>query len=343
MVNNPTVSVIIPVFNGSEHIRTCLRAVFESDYRDFECIVVNDGSKDDTLSILKDFQVNVLTFPNTNGQAYARNRGVEASKGQILLFVDADVVIRPDTITRVIETFEKMPTIDAIFGSYDDEPGAPNFFSQYKNLFHHYVHQHSNVDASTFWCGCGSIKRETFIKIGGFNAKLLAIEDIEFGYKLKARQYNIYLNKDIQVKHLKRYSFFGMLMSDIFYRAIPWSTLMLSSGNTVNDLNTRTDYKVSLGIVALLTCSIPFAGTWWGLSLIALLSMGFYLLHRDFYSFFVRRRGLLFALKVAPLHLLYYLYSGLSFIFSVLNFFVKKKKLRENYERDSFSKFVYIK
>lgn len=342
MLNNPTVSVIIPVLNGSEHVRTCLKAIFVSGYRDFECIVVDDGSQDDTLSIIKEFQVKVVTLPNTHGQSYARNRGVEVSRGRILLFVDADVVIRSDTITRVVEAFEKRPTIDALFGSYDEEPGAPNFFSQYKNLFHHYVHQHAKEEATTFWCGCGAIKRETFIKVGGFNAKLMAIEDIELGYRLKTRHYNIHLNKDIQVKHLKRYSFFGLLKSDIFYRAIPWSTLMLSSGNTVNDLNTRTDYKISLAVVALLICSAPFAARWWGLSLIALLSITFYLLHKDFYSFFVRSRGLLFALKVAPLHLLYYLYGGLSFAFSVLNFFVKKKKLREDYERDSFSKFVFV-
>ena len=348
MVNHPTVSVIIPVLNGSNHIRTCLEAIFVSDSRDFECIVVEDGSKDDSLSIIKDFQEKVetqniasLPLPNTYGQSYARNRGVEVSKGRILLFVDADVVIRSDTITMVVEAFERMPAIDAIFGSYDDEPGAPNFLSQYKNLFHHYVHQHSKEEATTFWCGCGAIRREVFLKTGGFNAKLRAIEDIELGYRLKARQYNIYLDKDIQVKHLKRYSFFGLLKSDIFYRAIPWSILMLSSGNTVNDLNTRTDHKISLGIVALLMGSIPFATTWWGLPVIALLSIVFYLLHRDFYSFFARKRGLLFALKVVPLHLLYYLYGGFSFVFSVFNFVVKKKKLREAYERDSFSKFVF--
>lgn len=365
MVNNPAVSVIIPVLNGSEYIRACLEAFFVSDNRDFECIIVDDGSKDDTLSIVKDFQVRqgghpplegasgttcaeqseyvkVLTLPNTYGQSYARNRGVEVSKGQILLFVDADVVIRSDTISRVIEDFEKMPTIDALFGSYDDEPGAPNFLSQYKNLFHHYVHQHSKEDASTFWCGCGAIRREIFLKVGGLNAKLRAIEDIEFGYKLKARHHNIYLDKDIQVKHLKRYSFFGLLKSDIFYRAIPWSKLMLSSGNTVNDLNTRTDYKASLGIVVLLICTIPFAATWWGLSVIMPLFMAFYLLNRNFYSFFAHKRGVLFAMKVVPLHLLYYLYGGLSFVFSGLNFLLNKKKLREDYERDSFSKFVSI-
>ena len=352
MLNNPTVSVIIPVFNGSKHIRTCLEAIFVSDYRDFECIVVDDGSKDDSLSIIsacastadrKSFPVKVLTLPSTYGQSYARNRGVEVSKGRILLFVDADVVIRSDTITRVIKDFEKTPAIDALFGSYDDEPGAPNFLSQYKNLFHHYVHQRGKEDASTFWCGCGAIKREVFIKFGGFNENFRFIEDIELGYRLKAANNVIYLDKSLQVKHLKQYNFLGLLKSDIFGRAIPWSRLMLSSGNTVNDLNTRTDYKASLVIVLLLMGSVAFATTWWGASLIILLSIAFYLLHRDFYSFFVRRRGLLFALKVVPLHLLYYLYGGFSFTFSVLNYFIKKKKLKEGYERDSFSKFVFVK
>lgn len=351
MSNNPIVSVIIPVSNGHKHIRICLKAIFVSEYQDFECIVVDDGSKDDTLSIVRDFQactergerIKVLTLPNTYGQSYARNRGVEVSNGRILLFVDADVVIRSDTITRVIEDFEKMPAIDALFGSYDDEPGASNFLSQYKNLFHHYVHQRGKEDASTFWSGCGAIKRDVFIKFGGFNENFRFIEDIELGYRLKAAYRVIYLDKSLQVKHLKQYTFLGLLASDIFGRAIPWSTLMLSSGNTVNDLNTKTGYKISLGVVMLLLCSVPFVGTRWGrYSFILLLSL-FYLLHKDFYGFLINKRGLFFALRVIPLHLLYYLYSGFSFMFSALNYLLKKKKLKEDYERDSFSKFVFVK
>lgn len=354
MLNNPTVSVIVPVFNGSEHIRTCLEAIFSSTCRDFECIVVDDGSKDDTLLMINRFQVNVLILPKTYGPAYARNRGVEVSKGRILLFIDADVAIRPDTITRVIEDFEKMPAIDALFGSYDDEPGAPNFLSQYKNLFHHYIHQHGKKDASTFWCGCGAIKRDVFIKFGGFNENFRFIEDIELGYRLKAAHpvrnkaisnrmsHSIYLDKSLQVKHLKKYTFLGLLASDIFGRAIPWTMLMLSSGNTVNDLNTKTGNKISLFVAMLLTCSVPFVWTLWGRYSFILLFSVFYLLHKDFYGFFINKRGVFFVLQVIPLHLLYYLYSGFSFVFSSLSYLVKKKKLKKDYEQDSFSKFVFV-
>ena len=52
------------------------------------------------------------------------------------------------------------PGIAAVFGSYDDEPGAPNLVSQYRNLLHHFVHQTGRTEASTFWTGCGAVRRD---------------------------------------------------------------------------------------------------------------------------------------------------------------------------------------
>ncbi len=62
---------------------------------------------------------------------------------------------------RVLFVSEE-PDLAAVFGSYDDEPAAPNFLSQYKNLFHHFVHQQGSAEASTFWSGCGAILWPTF-------------------------------------------------------------------------------------------------------------------------------------------------------------------------------------
>jgi len=75
--------------------------------------------------------------------------------------LDADVTLQPDGAARVLKAFDQSPSLAALFGSYDDSPRASNFLSQYKNLFHHYVHQNAHERAFTFWSGCGAIRRCT--------------------------------------------------------------------------------------------------------------------------------------------------------------------------------------
>ena len=152
-MSNHFVSIIIPVYNGSKTLGRCLETVYESSYQNFECIVVDDHSNDNTLSVAESFGTKIIRSDKQIGAAHARNRGAEAAQGDILLFVDADVEIYPDCIGEVVKTFKENPEISALFGSYDDQPGSSNFFSQYKNLFHHYIHQTSHEDASTFWSG----------------------------------------------------------------------------------------------------------------------------------------------------------------------------------------------
>lgn len=135
-----------------------------------------------------------------------------------------------------------------MFGSYDDTPGEPNFFSQYRNLLHHYVHQTGNEDASTFWGACGAIRRDIFMKMNGFDEGYArpSIEDIELGYRLKQAGHRIFLAKDIQITHLKRWTLWSMLSADFFCRALPWTRLILENGGFVNDLNLKVSSRVSV-------------------------------------------------------------------------------------------------
>src|SRR3990170_5504051 len=226
-----SVSVIVPVRNSPAYLARCLEAVLASAYVGYECIVVDDGSTDDTRAVARRFPVRLIELPGgPYGPGYARNRGAEAARGDILLFVDADVIITADTIREVVETMAARPQPAAVFGSYDDSPGSQEFLSQYKNLFHHFVHQQANEEAATFWAGCGAVRREVFLALGGFDVQRYprpCIEDIELGYRLRAAGHEIALNKQIQVKHLKRWTLRGIARSDIIDRGIPWTLLIL--------------------------------------------------------------------------------------------------------------------
>ncbi len=308
------ISVIVPVYNGGEALRRCLRALNASTYQEYELIVVDDFSNDLSADIARDEGAIVLKMDKQSGPAACRNFGAESAKGEVLLFIDADVMARKETLSLVAIDFLEQPDTAAVFGSYDTEPTQQNFLSQYKNLLHHFVHQSSETVASTFWAGCGAIRREVFFSVGGFDSRKYprpSIEDIELGYRLRDKGYRILLDKGIEVKHLKKWTWRSLLDADIFCRAIPWTELILETGKTVDDLNLRKSQRISAFFVGLL---VPAAFLSF-FSLDSILLVFFLLLlvwwiNRRLFGFFYRQRGLKFGLRAFFMHLLYFLYSG---------------------------------
>ena len=324
----PFVSVLIPVYNGSKYLSKCLDAVSASAYKSYEIIVVDDGSADNSAEIAHKKGATVLQLSQQSGPAAARNYAAKKASGDILFFVDADVLVQKGTIASMVTDFNENPDVTAVFGSYDDKPAEGNFISQYKNLFHHFHHQHSCKNAFTFWAGCGAIRKKVFEKVGGFDQKRYtrpSIEDIELGNRIHKKGYRIILDRDLQVKHLKRWKFLPMLRTDIFQRAVPWSRLILETKFIPKDLNLQMSHKASSLSVALMILVIPFlffghtklydipvvptAGLFF-----FTLFVSFLILNRKLYSFFAQRKGTIFMVQVIPLHLLYYLYSGMSFV-----------------------------
>ena len=324
MYKSPLISIITPVYNGGYAFVCCLLAIERSQFTDYEFIVVDDGSTDESAAIASKFGAKILQTKGREGPGAARNLGAKAAKGKYLCFIDADCEVCDGTIALLAQTIESKPEIDALFGSYDDMPKATNFMAQYKNLMHHYVHQQGNEDASTFWAGFGVVKRSVFLQLGGFDIERFprpSVEDIELGYRLKQAGANIYLAKDLQVKHHKAWKFLGLIKTDVFDRGIPWTKLLLSDrSNTVNDLNLQINSRISLiatyGLVFCLGYSI-FNSTAIVVGLVSIVLLLY--LNWDVYHFFYQKRGLAFALKVVPTHWLYYLYGGLSFALGVLS------------------------
>ena len=310
------ISIVIPVNNAGEYFRLCLESITASEIPPEEIIVVADGDSDGSWGIAGEFGAKLLRLPHSQGPARARNLGAQEAVGDILLFIDSDVTIPENALSQVAAVFRNDPELAALFGSYDEEPFAGNFLSQYKNLFHNYVHQKGNEDASTFWCGCGAVKRKIFQKMGGFNENYgkPSIEDIEFGYRLKREGYRIRLVKELKVKHLKRWTFFSLLRADFLYRALPWTSLILREGKLLNDLNLKMSSRISTACVYLLLISLSASFRFpWLLAPAVICVVTLLAMNRDLYRFFNERRGLLFAMKTIPWNWLYYLYSGLAF------------------------------
>lgn len=318
MTIQPLISIIIPVYNGEKFLPRCLDAVASSSYKKYELIVVDDCSTDDSARISRERGALVLGTSRQSGPAGARNLGAQKARGEVLFFVDADVVVKPDALERVAAISIEHPDVAAVFGSYDDEPAEKNFISQYKNLFHSFVHQQACVEAETFWAGCGAIRRDVFLAIDGFDADRYprpAIEDIELGYRMRTMGHRILLDRQIQGKHLKRWTLKSMLHADIFCRAIPWSMLIFESKGMLNDLNLRTRDRISAALLGLSLLILPFSVFKPQLLLLLPIALAVIpILNYKLYQFFLRKKGLAFAIQAFPLHLLYYLYSAITFL-----------------------------
>src|SRR6185503_8075703 len=124
-----------------------------------EFILVDDGSTDGSPRIAEQSGVSVNATGGRSGPAHARNLGARHATGDLLVFTDSDVALRPDALERIARRFEQEPSLDALIGAYDQNPADPGFVSQFKNLMHCFVHRRGNPHTWTFWCGCGAVKR----------------------------------------------------------------------------------------------------------------------------------------------------------------------------------------
>jgi GT2 family glycosyltransferase len=339
------ITAIIPVRNGARTIAACVSALLAA--APDAVLVVDDASTDDTARIARTAGARVL--PNTGlpgpsgarntgaaaaattditgspGPAGARNTGAGSAAADILFFVDADVLVRPDAVERIRRALAD-EHVGAVFGSYDVGSSTDSFISQYKNLQHHYVHQQARTDSGSFWAGCGAIRRAVYERIGGFDAARYprpSIEDIEIGQRLHEAGVRVRLLKDLQVTHLKRWTFLGLVRTDIVQRAVPWSRLIVERGGTT-DLNLAVQYRASAVLVwlsaILVATAVGLPGLRWAsLGVLAGALVGLAALSADFYSFVRRERSWALLLLVVPLHWLYYAYSSATFVVVALS------------------------
>ncbi len=319
----PFCSVIVPARNASGLLPKSLGAICESDLprEHWELIVVDDGSSDDTAAVAARYADTVVRLPGrANGPAYARNRGFEVSRGSLVVFFDADVVVHRDTLRRFAEVLTEHEDVGAVFGSYDDQPAATGFMSQYRNLLHHHVHQQNPGDSETFWAGAGAIRRQVFEESGMYDEwhyRRPQIEDIELGGRIRAYGWRILLRPEIQAKHLKRWTFMNVLNTDIKDRGIPWARLLAQRGTALvgGSLNlsvTERVNTVAVWLALLIVLTAPFFQP--AILALAGACVGVVLFNsRRLFAFFYRARGPLFASGVLPVHLLYYILNGISF------------------------------
>lgn len=313
-----SISVIMPAYNAADLLPTVLPPLIDMQHRGeiAEVIVVDDQSTDDSLAVARRMGARVLQTPKNSGPGRARNIGAAEAIGDVLWFIDADVVAHPGGAALLAKAFADK-TVSAVFGSYDDRPPASNFASRYKNLIHHYYHQRAHREAATFWSGCGAVRKTAYDQVGGFNVDRFAepsIEDIDLGHRLRSKGGRILLLHDLYGTHLKEWTMASVIKTDIFKRALPWSRLILDGVGLLNDLNTSWAERIRAGFAGLLMLSAVLSAVgvspWW---LPFVLFGVAVLINPNLFRFFVTRCNVAFALLALAFHQVYYVYSSAVF------------------------------
>ncbi len=338
MNSNNKLAVVIPAYNAAATLHDCLSGIAASIRKPDEVILYNDGSTDDTVEIATGYDVKVITNPGApKGPAAGRNVCAHETDADILVFVDADVRVHPNALGDLETALLSAPDIAAAFGSYDDAPRSERTAALYANLRHHFYHQNSDHEATTFWSGFGAIKRDVFLTIGGFDPRFArpSIEDVDLGIRLRQAGLRIRLVPDAQAKHCKDWGLVQLWRTDIIERALPWSKLIVSGETDGADLNASVRERYIavfahliwlsgfLSIIAPAMLIVFFA------SIVAYISLNF-----GFYKLLTKRGGVVLLLSGVLLHWLYNIYASSVFAYILLTHRGRKTKPAPSQNQD---------
>ena len=306
-------SVIVSVCDAGATLREVLLAIRASDLGadSYELIVVDDASSDGSVAIAARYADTVVKLTGrVCGPAYARNRGVELARGEVVAFVDGDVVVRPDTLSRMLAALAENPQVDAVSASRDEKSGAGNFISQYWNVLLRFGEQHHSGNCAQFAPGCGAVRRRAFLSAGMYDEwrfSTACVEGVELGERLLGAGRGALLSSELRVTHLKEWSI-GLVCQEVWdrskllARSLGYSRMSAVAPSEVVFTLSRALIPAAalLGTFMLAAAFVPppHVRGEAALALVVLLMTNLPL-HR----FYTRARGFGFAAMSAPVHI----------------------------------------
>jgi len=252
----PRISVVMPVYNAERLLGECLAALESSTFRDYEILVVDDTSTDGSREIAAAYGCRVIPSGGRLGPAGARNKGVEQARGDIIFFIDSDVVVRPDTMTKLMAAFDRDPGLAGAIAVQSPTMRFRNLCSVYKNLWMYYTYvRRAGQDVPLFYTTAAGIRRQAFVDSGGFDLNYTNpnVEDTDYGQKLASQGFRVQVLPDLEVEHVKGYDLAGLLRVD-FLRSMSLARLKLrksADGIGTNDTSVPTGYIVSVPLAAV--------------------------------------------------------------------------------------------
>jgi GT2 family glycosyltransferase len=295
-----------------------------------ELIVYDDCSSDNTAQIARSFGAHVVSGKDNVGPAVGRNRGAMQATADVVVFIDADVVVEPGAIGHLAQAIDG-EDVKAAFGAYTDHSRVTHLAGRYANLRHAFTHVDAGLRgevAETFWSGLGAIDRIAFLAVGGFDKTYArpCIEDVELGVRMRRAGWKIAIVPAARGEHLKNWTLKGLWETDIKHRALPWSKL-ICQGRISGTLNTRPTEMMKTVLAYLTVASAVLAAVLQGAWIAApvLCFSAFLMLNLPFIRW-LGRDSIALAVVGALLHFLYFLYAAATYAFVMARFRLRHRK-----------------
>jgi len=307
------VSIVVPVRNDAATLDRVLAAIRANNLprEEYELIVVDDSSTDNSATIAARYADTVVRLSGrAGGPAYARNRGAELAHGDMVAFVNPDVVVTPSTFERLVEALSGNGNADAAAAARDESAGSANFASQYWNLLRSFGEEHHADSSANLDSGCGIVRRSALTRIGMYDEWRFdspSLEGLDLGRRLQSSGGEILRIADLKVTYLNRWSF-RAICDEVWKRSL---TLARSFG--YQHMSVAVPGEV---VVTLTRAFAPALAVLGSATLTAAMVPRSFVLIRDVgvivlvllgnlpvHGFYARKKGVAFALVAAPVHL----------------------------------------
>lgn len=332
MTSEKHISIVIPNYNNASTIGKCLKATFSSRYKNFEVIVVDDHSGDDSVEVIKGFPCKLITLDKRAGTSKARNTGALNSIGDIIFFTDADCLLNEDTLLIINRTISSVDKGVIIGGTYSKMPYDRGFFNQFQAVFVNYFETKNPQNPDYIAAHAMVINREVFKTSGGFPEKFMPIiEDVEFTHRLQRHGCKLIMNPDIEVRHIFNFTLYRSIRNAI-KKTMYWSMYSLKNRDALKDSGTASK-ELKMNVTAAFSCAALFIG-WlffreiFFLYLLSLLFIFNISINKGLFKAFYEAGGVSFAMLASLYYIIFYSFSvGIGAISGATKYFFKRGRI----------------